>query len=64
MIEQNTHEIRLEIDVELNQKHLEKIILAYAKQISGYEFTNIYIDIKKNEIRKIVVYSDIKSTNF
>ena len=24
MIEQNTHEIRLEIDVELNQKHLEK----------------------------------------
>ena len=64
MIEQGTHEISLAIDMDLDETRLEQIILAYAKQVTGYEFKNVDIDIKKNQIRKIVVYSHIKPTNF
>ena len=60
---QQNHEISLEIDIELDETRLEQIVLAYAKQVSGYEFKNVNFDIKKNQIRKIVVYSKIQPTN-
>ena len=60
---QGIHEISLEIDTVLDETRLEQIILDYAKQLTGYEFKNVFFDIKKNQIRKIVVYSKIQPTN-
>ena len=54
------HEINLEIDIELDETRLEQIVLAYAKQVSGYDFKHVSFDIKKNAIKKIVVYSHIQ----
>ena len=60
---QGIHEISLEIDTVLDETKLEQIVLDYAKRVSGYEFKNVFFDIKKNQIRKIVVYSNIQPTN-
>jgi hypothetical protein len=60
---QGIHEISLEIDTVLDETRLEQIVLDYAKRVSGYEFKRVFFDIKKNQIRKIVVYSNIQPTN-
>jgi hypothetical protein len=57
------HEISLQIDIELDETRLEQIVLAYAKQVTGYDFKNVDFDIKKNQIKKIVVYSHIQPKN-
>ena len=54
------HELSLEIDTEIDEGRLEKIILAYAKQVSGHDFQHVDFDIKKNMIKKVVIYSHIK----
>jgi hypothetical protein len=53
-------EIR-EISLSLDVEDLEKLILNYAKTISGFSFDHVDIEIKKNNIQKIVCYSHIKS---
>jgi hypothetical protein len=54
------HELSLEIDTEIDEGRLERIVLAYAKQVTGHDFQHVFFDIKKNMIKKVVVYSNIK----
>ena len=49
-----------EISICFDHEDLKKIILNHARALSGFSFDHVDIDIKKNEIRKIVCYSHVK----
>ncbi len=48
-----------EISLCLDIEDLEQIIRNYAKALTGFSFDHVDIDIKKNQIKKIVCYSHI-----
>jgi len=49
-----------EITLVIQPDQLRKLILDHARSISGFPFDQIDIEIKRNTIEKVIVWSNIK----